>query len=65
LICNGEQEMIMVCENCGQPMETEYVDARFIRHSGGACTCVQCEQCAELYHDDDTEAHAEHQACGG
>ena len=55
----------MVYENCGQPMETEYVDARFIRHSGGACTCVQCEQCAELYHDDDTEAHAEHQACGG
>ena len=49
----------MACDNCGQPIENDYVDARIVRHSGDVCICTVCEQCGERYDEDD------HRVCGG
>ena len=53
----------MPCDNCGHPVESEYVDARFMRHSGSPCTCEVCEDCGERYADDDPKAKLAHEYC--
>ena len=53
----------MPCNNCGQPMLDEDVDARLLRHSGGGCDCAVCEVCGERITGDDAEAIYAHQTC--